>query len=111
VDLFDVFSFVPPPSLGSRSRDRSPDETVSAGVVAFVLPAIDVCVLLFAHLGRHATPCLVVLPLAFAALGVPVCRRLGVGWAYTTQLALTCAGLCFFWGLCAVFLTAFTWAF
>ena len=111
MDLFDVFAFLPPPSLGRRSDDRSPEENLSAGLMTLLLPAIDVCLLLFAHLGRHTTVCLFVLPLALAAVGVIVCRRLGVGWIYTTQLALTCAGICFFFGLCAVFLTAFTWAF
>jgi hypothetical protein len=36
-----------------------------------------------------------------------VCRLLAVNWAYATQLVLACAGVCFFCGLCAVFLSAF----
>jgi hypothetical protein len=102
MDLFDLLVWVP---SDSRRARRSRAENLAANLVLFGLPAIYVTVLLLGGLGvDDATVVLVVLPLAFGALGWLICRRLRIGAGYSLQLTLGCAGLCLLWGVCLLLL-------
>jgi hypothetical protein len=112
VDLFDIFSSLPIHPGGSASRRRAPNEELAAGIVLIVLPAIDLCVVLFTRLAAsHPTLAIIYLPLGFAALGYLVARTLQAPVGYSLLLTLGCAFWCLFAGFCAVVLALFTWSF
>ena len=111
MDFFDVLVALLPPYGTSTRRARSREEELANNLVLFVLPAIDVCLLLFAGLGKHPGVAVMLLPGVFAAAGWLVSRALRMTVARSLALALGCGALCAFWGICAAFVSALLFTF
>jgi hypothetical protein len=109
MDLFDVLSALFLPAGASRRR-RSPTENLAAAIALFLMPMIDMGLIVLLHLKDPTLLC-VVLPLVFGGLAYLSCRLFRVSIGYALAQALGSAGTCFLIGGCIVVLTVMTWGY